>query len=998
MSKIVITLGLMFCFPLALIAQDSVDVTFRYTPPAPQSVVYLPGEFNNWGPTAWAMEPIGNNTFVRSVRLRIGGPLTGGGVAGAYQYKFYYAGLQTWPNDPLNHRFNPNDNNNSFLYVKDPTMYQLIPNQRTGIVRTGNPEISAYLFPKVGASVDTASIRLKVNEKTYVGLGSYYTTTAKQFLFRVPDRLSNGSHTIILSAAQNTDTVTITVQAGFVQLTNIGSFTTRNPQRTLYGVVEDSSIHSVKIVRNSRDTVQTPVASGTFNVTVQLAEGVNNFKAIVRDSTNALQVSDSVCYTYFVNHSPNADIDFVDSGASTILSAQGSSDPDSGQTQLLTFRWSADPTNPQQIPGIDGASEGQITASKPSVSGEYFFTLIATDPDGNKDTTRSFFTILDNGTLQTSTLATIPRWVKQGRVYEMFFKSMTPQGTINAALQYLPYFKSLGVNILWVMPIMQNAGPIDHGAGVGYNIIDFFKVAKDYGTNQDFKDFVRRAHELGLKVILDVTPNHTSYAHPFAQHAKLFRQSSPYWNFYQHKLLTQNTNGLGEYLADGFVHYDGWDQLLNYNWSDIDARTYMIEAYKWWIKEFDIDGYRFDVYWGPHRRANGGAGGENEMGGPVRQALKHIKPDIFLLAEDAGTGVGTEVIYGDHSGGVDAAYDWNLYGNGISNFYQYADSVGIGLLHQNIYNNNYYPGPNAMSMRFLENHDEERIAYQYGSYEKTMPIGTVVFTAPGLPMIYSGQEVGFGLGLNGYDQRRRGVIDWNAAGKAPLTRHYQRLALIREQFKAFSTQRMVRVATGNPAVYAFTRPFPAENGVVMVNVSSSTQDFTLYLDRTNMDTTACACQDHYGNDLYNDTTFIIPYVDGRLVLSYSLKPYGSAVFVVSDTIERLNAPLLVSVNNGGGGGTSVATTFRLDQNYPNPFNPTTTISYQLASESAVSLKVFNILGEEVATLVDGRQTSGYHVLQWNGRDRNGVLCSSGVYFLRLEAGGFAAAKRMLLLK
>ncbi|MBI3577929.1 MAG: hypothetical protein HY089_00795, partial [Ignavibacteriales bacterium] len=134
-------------------AQDSVDVVFRYTPPTAQSSVWLPGEFNGWNPpTQWPMTPIGNNTFTRKVRLRVGGQ-PGGGVAGAYQYKFYYSGVTDWPNDPLNPRFNSSDNNNSILYITSPTIYHFIPNQRVdgGLVRTSNPTISAYLFPKVSS-------------------------------------------------------------------------------------------------------------------------------------------------------------------------------------------------------------------------------------------------------------------------------------------------------------------------------------------------------------------------------------------------------------------------------------------------------------------------------------------------------------------------------------------------------------------------------------------------------------------------------------------------------------------------------------------------------------------------------------------------------------------------------------------------------------------------------------------------------------------------------
>jgi hypothetical protein len=81
------------------------------------------------------------------------------GIPGAWQYKFFPAGTTgAWPNDPLNHHQNPNDNNNTFLYTKDPTIYQILPNQREPLVTTSTPTISAYIFPKVGTSVDTAYI------------------------------------------------------------------------------------------------------------------------------------------------------------------------------------------------------------------------------------------------------------------------------------------------------------------------------------------------------------------------------------------------------------------------------------------------------------------------------------------------------------------------------------------------------------------------------------------------------------------------------------------------------------------------------------------------------------------------------------------------------------------------------------------------------------------------------------------------------------------------
>lgn len=90
--------------------------------------------------------------------------------------------------------------------------------------------------------------------------------------------------------------------------------------------------------------------------------------------------------------------------------------------------------------------------------------------------------------------------------------------------------------------------------------------------------------------------------------------------------------------------------------------------------------------------------------------------------------------------------------------------------------------------------------------------------------------------------------------------------------------------------------------------------------------------------------------------------------------------------------------FFLAQNYPNPFNPHTTIKYDLPNDAKVRLQIFNLLGEEVRTLVSEKQKSGHHKISWDGRNDRGKNLSSGVYFLRLEADGSVCTKQMLLLK
>ncbi|MGH7599285.1 MAG: LamG-like jellyroll fold domain-containing protein, partial [bacterium] len=97
-------------------------------------------------------------------------------------------------------------------------------------------------------------------------------------------------------------------------------------------------------------------------------------------------------------------------------------------------------------------------------------------------------------------------------------------------------------------------------------------------------------------------------------------------------------------------------------------------------------------------------------------------------------------------------------------------------------------------------------------------------------------------------------------------------------------------------------------------------------------------------------------------------------------------------------GAETPATYALAQNYPNPFNPETEIRFQLPQASHVVMKIFNILGEEIRTLVDEQREAGYHGVRWDGRDKNGNPVASGVYLYQLQAGSFSEMKKMSLLR
>ena len=151
-------------------SNDSVDVTFYYHPDNNSSTVYLPGEFNGWtvnNSTLMSEDPA-TGIWSKTVRLRVGGPVplpSSNSISGAYQYKFYDDGR--WLEDPLNPRNNLQDNNNSYLFIRNPTIHYLLPNSTlaSGIIRTRfRNNAGPVIYPRsISRSMQTGTrfLRLK---------------------------------------------------------------------------------------------------------------------------------------------------------------------------------------------------------------------------------------------------------------------------------------------------------------------------------------------------------------------------------------------------------------------------------------------------------------------------------------------------------------------------------------------------------------------------------------------------------------------------------------------------------------------------------------------------------------------------------------------------------------------------------------------------------------------------------------------------------------------
>ncbi len=142
------------------------------------------------------------------------------------------------------------------------------------------------------------------------------------------------------------------------------------------------------------------------------------------------------------------------------------------------------------------------------------------------------------------------------------------------------------------------------------------------------------------------------------------------------------------------------------------------------------------------------------------------------------------------------------------------------------------------------------------------------------------------------------------------------------------------------------------------------------------------------------TTDMYEYMDETVLAGQSIEYQVSAQYDIAES-DFSNVAQLVVV---GVDAIGVPSTFALHQNYPNPFNPTTSISYDLPEQAYVRIIIYNVLGQKVATLVDGSMIAGYHDISWSGLDDIGSSVSSGVYLYRIETNGFNDVKKLMYLK
>ncbi len=391
-----------------------------------------------------------------------------------------------------------------------------------------------------------------------------------------------------------------------------------------------------------------------------------------------------------------------------------------------------------------------------------------------------------------------PQWSRNAVIYEVNLRQYTNDGKLKSFEQQLPRLKELGVDILWFMPInpiskLNRKGEL----GSYYAVADYKAFNPEYGTLDEFKALVKKAHDMGFKVILDWVPNHSGCDNAWVK-------EHPDW-----------------YVKDSLGKMVGpynWTDVYKFDYSNKAMRSAMIDALKFWVKDVNVDGFRCDV------------AGEvpTDFWNQARPALDSIKP-IFMLAEASKPELAKKAF--------DMSYNWpmkDLFGeisrtqgqNSMPVNKDYKAKVKTALAIDSLLadQNKNYPKDSYM-MNMITNHDlnswEGTEFQRFGKGVDAFAVLT--YTLPGMPLIYTGQETGLNRAFEFF--KKDTPPDWT---KNKFFDFYKKLNTLKHSQEVLATGEagapMVRYATKSPNAYVFSRIDDRGGIFVFVNLSNKPVD------------------------------------------------------------------------------------------------------------------------------------------------------------------------------
>ncbi len=371
------------------------------------------------------------------------------------------------------------------------------------------------------------------------------------------------------------------------------------------------------------------------------------------------------------------------------------------------------------------------------------------------------------------------KWWKNAIVYEIYCKSFCDSngdgiGDIPGVISKLETLKELGINCIWFTPIYTSP-QVDNG----YDVADYYNIDPAYGTIEDFKLLLEKAHSLGIKIIMDMVLNHSSDECEWFKQSRLSKDNK-YRNYYIWQPPKPNgapPNNWGNYFREGDGSAWEYDELTgeyylhqysikmpDLNWEYKPLRQEIYKMLKWWVN-LGVDGFRLDIFT-RFKKPEGFPDTKKEpnpildrngfiVDPPmctnvegIHEILKELYSEVFgpldvmTVGEGAGVNYQNALPYiAEENKEIDMLYHFEL-----SSRARYSISADhFRTVQKNWYN---IIKQNAWAVQYLSNHDSARQVSCYGadSEELRVPsaklLATLIHTTPGTPFVYQGEEIG----------------------------------------------------------------------------------------------------------------------------------------------------------------------------------------------------------------------------------------------------------------
>jgi len=374
-----------------------------------------------------------------------------------------------------------------------------------------------------------------------------------------------------------------------------------------------------------------------------------------------------------------------------------------------------------------------------------------------------------------STAFPIISWGNGSNIYEVNVRQYTPEGSFQAFMKHIPRLRDMGVDILWLMPVTPISVEKRQGTyGSYYAASSYTDIDPAYGREDDFKELIKTAHDLGMKVIIDWVANHTGYDHQW---------TLKYPGWYRKD-------------AEGkFTELYGWIDVIDLDYNIPEMRIEMIRSMKHWISRYNIDGFRCDMartvpldFWLE-----------------ARAECDALKP-LFWLAE-------CEIP--EYHETFDLTYGWEVM-RALAKYAKHeltlADIFPLLTKYAG------YP-VGSRKLLFTTNHDEntyEGTEYErFGVFAKALAVFTC--TWPGIPLIYSGQELPLKKRLPFFEKDH---IEWIQDKEPGLHRFYKAMLQLRKRNKSLQENASVLLIKSQPEVtLAYLCRRQQDKVLVLLNLS-----------------------------------------------------------------------------------------------------------------------------------------------------------------------------------